>query len=99
MPTAFVREFQIELLFDKRPDGLYHIHSDALPGLHLAGDDFDALRRDIEPAVKDLLKHNRNLVADEIRWVPSLDEVQQELDGPPADTSRATYVVKMGLAS
>lgn len=99
MSMSFAREFSIELLFDKRPDGLYYIHSDVLPGLHLAGDDFDALRRDIEPAVKDLLFHNRKISAEEIRWVPSLDDVQAELEAPSEAGQKATYVVKTSNVS
>ena len=98
MPAAYTQEFQIELLFDRRSDGLFHIHSEALPGLHLAGEDFSALRRDIEPAVRELLRYNREIVADEIRWVPTLEEVQRELDAPPEDAERATYLIRTARA-
>ena len=68
-------EFAVRLVFDKHADGRYHIYSPNVPGLHLAGTDLDALRRDIEPVVKDLLLHNKKLVVEKVRWVPPLESV------------------------
>jgi len=78
-------EFAVQVEFDKRHDGRFHIHSPSLPGLHLAGRDLDKVRADLEPAVKDLLFHNLEMVVETIRWVPSLDEVAKRLkDGEPS---------------
>jgi hypothetical protein len=74
--------FQIALSFIKRADGSYYIHSPNVPGLHLAGKDLAALRRDIDPAVRDLLRENLNIDVDEVRWVPSLDDIQKSFDEP-----------------
>ena len=91
-------ECSIELLFDRRSDGRYYVHSPDVPGLHLAGPDIDALRADVEPAVKDLLKYNRNLSVGKIRWVPSLDEVLKRLE-KPADQRREVYLVTVDSAA
>lgn len=84
-------EFKIELIFEKRPDGRYYIHSSNVPGLHLAGPDLAALCADIEPAVKDLLKGNMQIDVDEVRWIPTLEEMQKHF-GVPAGT-KAVYIV------
>ena len=91
-------ECSIELLFDKRSDGRYYVHSPNVPGLHLAGPDIDALRADVEPAVRDLLKHNRNLLVERIRWVPSLDEVLDRLE-TQVDQKREVYLVTVDSAA
>jgi hypothetical protein len=75
-------EFAIQLVFDKRLDGRIHVHSPSVPGLHLAGNDLEAIQSDIEPIVKDLLFHNANVVVDRIRWVPSLEDVVRQLATP-----------------
>jgi hypothetical protein len=93
MATAYTHEFQIELLFEKRSDGVYKVRSPSLPGLYLASEDFDALREDIEPAVKDLLYYNKSIQVENIRWVPSLDEAQQEMTKPHDGSWAATYLV------
>lgn len=72
-------EFVIQLLFDKRSDGRFHVHSPNVPGLHLAGKSIELIRGDIEPVVRDLLFYNSGMVVDQIRWVPSLDEVVKEM--------------------
>src|SRR4029453_15437030 len=67
--THQYQEFSIELFFDRRGNH-YHVHSPSVAGLHLAGTDLSALRQDIEPAVRDLLRYNSNVSVDTIRWVP-----------------------------
>ena len=98
MQKITVGEFSIELLFDQRSDGRYFIHSPHVPGLRLAGPDLEALCADIEPAVKDLLQHNRELAVESIRWVPSIDEVLKEFDRPAQIDKKATYLVKLSAA-
>lgn len=96
MKEIVTGEFAIELYFDLRSDGRYYIHSPHVPGLRLAGSDLEALRDDIEPAVRDLLLHNRELQVDSIRWVPSLDEVMDQFGQPP---EKSTYVVRLSGAA
>ena len=91
-------EFTIELRFDKRSDGRYHVHSPSVAGLHLAGMDLKALCADVEPAVKHLLKHNAKIEADQVRWVPTLEEIQQHFKQPAQGDGRATYVVRFKAA-
>jgi len=64
--------FVIQLLFDKRKDGRFHVHSPSVPGFHLAGPDLEAIRPDIETVLKDILFHNSKMIVDEIQWFPSL---------------------------
>lgn len=98
MQKITVGEFSIELLFDQRSDGRYFIHSPHVPGLRLAGPDLEALCADIEPAVKDLLQHNRKLAVESIRWVPSIDEVLKKFDRPAQIGKKATYLVRLSAA-
>ena len=92
-------EYSIQLFFDQKADGRYFIHSPHVPGLRLAGFDLEALRADIEPAIKDLLSHNRNLDVESIRWVPSIDEVLEELERPGEKDKKQTYLVKLSGAA
>ncbi len=91
-------EFTIELLFEKRSDGRYHVYSPSVAGLHLAGMDLRALCADVEPAVKHLLRQNARIDADQVRWVPTLDEVQHQFTEPAQGGGRATYLVKFKAA-
>jgi predicted RNase H-like HicB family nuclease len=91
-------EFAIELQFEKRSDGRYHVHSPSVAGLHLAGMDLTALCADVEPAIKHLLKHNAKIDADQVRWVPTLDEIQHQFKQPAQGDGKATYVVKFKAA-
>ena len=99
MQKITASEFSIQLLFDQMSDGRYFIHSPHVPGLRLAGFNLEALRADIEPAVKDLLFHNRNLNVESIRWVPSIDEVLEELERPKEKDNKQTYLVKLSGAA
>lgn len=99
MQKITASEFSIQLLFDQKSDGRYFIHSPQVPGLRLAGFDLDALQADIEPAIKDLLLHNRNLTIESIRWVPSIDEVLEELEQPEKKDNKQTYLVTLSGAA
>ncbi len=99
MQKITTSEFSIQLLFDQMSNGRYFIHSPHVPGLRLTGFNLDALRADIEPAVKDLLFHNRNLDVESIRWVPSIDEVLEELKRPKKKDKKQTYLVKLSGAA
>ena len=56
-----------------------------------------AIRGEIEMIVKDLLRLNHNIEADEIRWVPSLDHVVKQLKGTADNVpaQQETYLVKI----
>jgi hypothetical protein len=84
-------EFRIRLWFDRRPDGRYYIHSPNVPGLHLAGRDLRALCDDIDPAVKQLLRNNLKIEVDEVRWMPTIEEMQRQL---LPDEGENVYAVK-----
>jgi predicted RNase H-like HicB family nuclease len=88
-------DYRIELLFDKKTDGRFHIHSPSVPGLHLAGRDLKALIADIEPAVKDLLLSNKKIKAEHVRWVPPLDEIHKRLTEPDGKEVREIFVVQV----
>jgi predicted RNase H-like HicB family nuclease len=74
--------FVIQLLFDQRLDGRFHVHSPDVSGLHLAGDDLEAIRADISPVLKDILLHNSKMVVDEIEWHSSLEDVVRRMTTP-----------------
>jgi hypothetical protein len=76
--------FVIQLLFDKRRDGRFHVHSPDVPGLHLAGHDINAIRADVEPVLRDVLLHNAKVVVDTIQWHPSLEDVVKTIAGSPS---------------
>jgi hypothetical protein len=75
-------EFEIRLVYDRRPDGRFHIHSPSVPGLHLSGPDLASLTADIEPLVRELLLRNSGVVVDSIRWVPPLGEMIERIRHP-----------------
>jgi hypothetical protein len=83
---AALGEFGIQLYYDRRSDGRFHIHSPNIPGLHLAGPDLDAIKVDVEPLIKDLLFHNSGIVVDTIEWIPSLEEIVSQLKQSAAVT-------------
>jgi predicted RNase H-like HicB family nuclease len=70
-------EFAVRIEF-RRGDGRCYISSPDLPGLHLAGDDLDALRNQLDTIIKDLVWHNYNRVIDKLRWIPNLDEIVEK---------------------
>lgn len=74
------KECAVELRFTKRDDGRTVISSPDLPGLHLVGPDVKVLRADIDPAIRDILRHGSNLVVDAIHRVPSLGNLVGEFD-------------------
>jgi hypothetical protein len=82
-------EFEIRLVYDRREDGRFHIHSPSVPGLHLSGSDLNRLTVDIEPLVRELLLRNSGVVVDTIKWVPPLEEMMERLHHPAA-AARAT---------
>jgi len=95
--------FVIRLLFDRRRDGRFHVHSPDVPGLHLAGRDLDAIRPDVEPVLKDLLFHNSKMIVDKIEWFPTLEDVvkQMTIPAPPPKPSgkQSNFLVIFGHAA
>jgi hypothetical protein len=80
--------YRIELLFDRRADGYYHVHSPALPGLQLGGMDLKAICADIPAVVRDLLWEAKRIRADEVTWLPTIEDVQKQFPG-----EREVYLV------
>jgi hypothetical protein len=97
------KDFYVELVFTKRRNGRFYVHSPTLPGLHLAGSDIDLIRADIEPIVKDLLRHNAGIPVDEIQWVPPLDQISTALKDQMPPTAprpgKPTRLVIVGRAA
>jgi hypothetical protein len=95
-------EFVVQVEFNKRVDGRYHIRSPNLPGLHLAGPDFDQIRVDLEPVVRDLLHYNLGMIVETIRWVPSIDEITVNFKGgvtiqhPQPNLGKPSFLVIRG---
>jgi len=82
----------IELRFDRHDDGRVHIHSPDLPGLHLAGTNLDALRGDLDSALRDLMSGNANASVERIHYIPNLAN-QFAVD--PALPTRETCIVTL----
>lgn len=91
-------QFKIELSYEKKSDGRYYIGSEDVPGFRMIGPDFDALQRDLEPLVKDLLLHNKGITVESLRWVPTLDEVKAQLNRPQPK-GMATYIATVKAAA
>lgn len=92
--------FVIELLLEKKGDGRFYVRSPNLAGLHLASSDLKAIRADIEPVVKDLLYFNKNFQADEITWLPSLEQITESMTRPASDgESVEKFLVISGRAA
>ena len=97
---AMSRQTHVEVLFERHSDGRYYVHSPNLPGLHLAGEDIDTIRKDLKTIMKDLFWHNLNLIIDEIQFVPDLENIVRELKGlPPEPSGSETYVVTLKEAA
>jgi predicted RNase H-like HicB family nuclease len=95
-------EFGVQLLFARREDGGFHVYSPDVPGLHLHGSDLAAIRAEIEPIIKDLLYYNLKVIIDNIRWVPSLDEMVHRMARPKATTKpkpSSEFLVLVGRAA
>ena len=63
----------VVLNFGRKSDGRYSVKSPDLPGLFLASDDIDALKRDIDIVIRDLFYFNKNIFVDDVHWHPSKD--------------------------
>lgn len=91
-------EISLDVFFEKHSDGRYFVRCYDLPGFHLAGSDWELLRADIEPVIKDLLWYNSEIAVDTMRWVPSLSDVAHQLHQPPPE-GKATYIVSLKHAA
>jgi hypothetical protein len=85
------QKIRIELQFERHSDGRYFVTSDDVPGFRMAGTDIEAIQKDLDEVVKDLLRLNSNFVVEELTWVPSLDEAKRHLQSPSPD-GRAVYI-------
>lgn len=90
--TTRLKECAVELRFEKRSDGRTVISSPDLPGLHLVGLDPKALRADIDPAIRDMLRHGSNLAVDSIHRVASLGNLVGEFDAGLRREIRVVYL-------
>ena len=83
-------ECGIELIYDRRDDGRFHIHSPDLPGLNLIGPDPGVLVADLEPVLRDMLHASTGRTVDTMLAIESF----QSLSGyAPAGTKRELRVV------
>jgi hypothetical protein len=92
------QEIRVELTYERHSDGRYYVTSNDIPGFRMAGTDIDAIHADLDEVVSDLLRLNSNFVVEELRWVPSLDDVKHHL-AKPGPEGRALYVVSGNLAA
>lgn len=96
------REFYAEVIFERRDGDHFYVHSPDIPGLHLAGRNFDELNSLLETAVKDIFWFNSQIIIDSIRWVPNLAEVSKKMKSPdelPSKEERRVYVVNVQRAA
>jgi hypothetical protein len=91
-------EMSIVLHYERDAHLRYKIRSESLPWLHLEGTDIDALQRDLNPVVSDLLRHNMGFEVESIRWVPSPEEVKRHLQQPSTEGT-VTYVARLKAAA
>ena len=82
----------VELRFERHDDGRFYIHSPDLPGLHLAGMDPDALRKDLDPVLRELLGGNANIGIERLHFFPNLANM---FAADPALPRRETCVVTL----
>lgn len=92
------QQIRIELKYERRSDGRYFVSSDDVPGFSMVGTDIDAIQKDLDEVVKDLLRLNSNFLVEELKWVPSLDEVLRHLKTPTPD-GRALYIASGTIAA
>jgi hypothetical protein len=92
------QEFAVRIEFRHDEDGRCHIGSPDLFGLYLAGHDMDALRKDLEPIIKDLVWHNHGRAINNLRFIPSLIEIAEKYKAVQSDTEHSEICV-MQLAA
>ena len=90
-------QLAVEVHYEKHSDGRFYIYSYDVPGLRLAGMDFDALQDDLDPVVKELLSRNMGIEVDTLRWVPTPEDVKRHLSRPDPQGA-AIYVASMKAA-
>ena len=91
------QEISVELKYERHSDGRYYVTSEDIPGFRMAGFNIDAIQNDLNEVVSDLLRLNSNFLVEEVRWVPSLDDVKKHLVKP--HEGRVVYVVSGRLAA
>ena len=92
------QQIKIELKYERLRDGRYFVTSDDVPGFRMAGTDLDAIQKDLDEVVKDLLRLNSKFIVEELTWVPSLDEAKRHLQKPGPD-GRALYIASGEIAA
>jgi hypothetical protein len=96
-------DIPLVLHFRRRSNGRYSVKSPDLPGLFLASDDIDALKRDIDTVIRDLFYFNKSVFVDDVHWHPSKDaafevvgKLAPETSSPGQDTE---YTVTLQRAA
>jgi len=91
------------LHFRRKSDGRYAVKSPDLPGLFLASDDIEALKRDIDIVIRDLFYFNKHIYVDDVHWHPSkevafsvVSNLVPATDSPKPDTE---YTVTLQRAA
>jgi hypothetical protein len=92
------QEIHVELLYERHSDGRYYVSTNDIPGFQMAGLNIDAIQSDLNDVVKDLLFYNSGFKVEELRWVPSLDEVKLHLDRPVPE-GKVHYVISGTIAA
>jgi hypothetical protein len=92
----------LELHFRRKSDGRYSVKSPDLPGLFLASDDLEALKRDIDIVIRDLFYFNKTIFIDDVLWKPSKDaafEVVRKLVPAKETALPETHTVRLQRAA
>ena len=92
------QEISIEMVYERLSDGRYHVTSEDVPGFQMVGLDIDAIQNDIDEVIRDLLRYNSGFVVEELRWVPSLEDVKHHLQKPSPE-GKARYIASGKIAA
>jgi hypothetical protein len=92
------QEISIEMVYERHSDGRYHVTSEDVPGFQMVGMDIDAIQNDLDEVIKDLLRYNSGFVVEQLRWVPSLEDIKHHLQKPNPE-GKARYVASGTIAA
>ena len=92
------QQIKIELVYERDSDGRYCVTSQDVPGFRMAGPDIEAIQKDLNEVVSDLLRLNSGFVVEELHWVPALEEVKRHLQKPNPE-GKAIYIASGTIAA
>ena len=92
------QEISIEVVFERHSDGRYYVSCADVPGFRMAGSDIDAIHGDLDEVISDLLRYNSDFLVEELRWVPSIDDVKRHLQSPPKE-GKVRYIASGKIAA